>query len=142
MVMKDKTGKDWLRSGDELQRLLRDGSVVFRHARTWEPPTDVYENEQGLVIQVEIAGMREEDFSITMKQSLFTIEGVRRDVESRRAYHQMEIRYGTFRTEVFLPWSVDAEKVEAIYESGFLRVFLPRPSAHQVQVMEQGKCKE
>jgi len=118
----------------EVQRLLREGWIVFRHVRPWEPPTDVYENDRGLVVQMEIAGMREEDFSISLGERLLVIAGVRRDPEPKRTYHQMEIPYGEFRAEVYLPWAVDAEQVEAIYENGFLRVILPRSPVHRVPV--------
>lgn len=120
--------------GAEIQHLLREGWVVLRQTRTWEPPTDVYENERGLVVQVEIAGMREEDFSITLSERVLVIEGVRRDPEPKRAYHQMEIRYGAFRAEVYLPWTADPEEVEATYEAGFLKITLPRPPARRVPV--------
>ncbi len=126
----------WLQLGPDVQRLLREGWVVFRHTRAWEPPTDVYENEEGLVVQVEIAGMGEEDFSITLGERVLVIEGVRKDPEPKRAYYQMEIRYGEFRAEVYLPWTVDPDRVQAVYEAGFLKVFLPRPPARRVPVVD------
>jgi HSP20 family protein len=126
---------EWLEGNPEAWRLLREGWVVFRHARAWEPPTDVYENEVGLVVQVEIAGMEEEDFSVAVGERALIIEGTRRDPEPKRAYHQMEIRYGEFRAEVYLPWSVAPDAIEAVYEAGFLRVLLPRPPRCRVSVV-------
>jgi len=38
----------------------------------------------------------------------------------------MEINYGEFRTEVYLPWSLSEDEIEAVYEDGFLSVFLPK----------------
>jgi HSP20 family protein len=131
----------WLEAGNDVRRLLRKGWVVFRHTREWEPPTDVYEKEEGLVVQVEIAGMREEDFSITLGERMLVIEGVRHDPEPKRGYYQMEIRYGEFRAEVYLPWPVDPDQVEATYQAGFLRVFLPRPPAHRVAVVDQRQAE-
>ncbi|HIE38374.1 MAG TPA: Hsp20/alpha crystallin family protein [Anaerolineales bacterium] len=142
MVVKRIVGRaEWRRGGPEVQRLLQEGWAVFRQTRAWEPPTDVYENEDGLVVQMEIAGMREEEFSITLGERLLVIEGVRRDPEPKRAYYQMEIRYGEFRAEVYLPWAVDPERVEATYEGGFLRLLIPRPPARRVQVVgPAGDC--
>jgi len=127
--------------GGETQRLLRERWVISQNAQVWEPPTDVYENEHGLVVRVEIAGMCENDFSIRMEERLLIVEGTRHDAEIKRTYHQLEIRYGAFRTEVHLPWLVDPEQVEATYESGFLQILLPRPSAHRVPVVEQRRCE-
>jgi len=99
------------------------------------PPTDVYEKQRGLVVQVEIAGMSDDDLVIKLNERTLVIEGVRRDPEVRRAYHQMEIRYGAFRAEVLLPRAVDAERVEATYEDGFLRILFLRPPVHRVPVV-------
>ena len=35
--------------------------------RIWQPPTDLYETADGYVVQVEIAGMIEGDFQITLE---------------------------------------------------------------------------
>lgn len=135
MVIKHKDlASDWPASLDA-QRLLREGWATYRRAQIWEPPTDVYENEEGLVIQLEIAGVSEQDLQITLSERTLIVCGVRRDPESKQVYHQMEIRYGEFRTEIHLPWIVDSERVDAVYEDGFLRIFLPRPPRHQVTVI-------
>ena len=136
MVIKNKILSARPQAGPEMQRVV-EGWVVFKHTRDWQPPTDVYETaDGGLVIQVEIAGMREDAFSLALGERKLVIRGVRQDPVSKRAYHQMEIRYGEFRTEVYLPWAVDSEKVEAVYEDGFLCISLPRMPAHRVPVAE------
>jgi HSP20 family molecular chaperone IbpA len=54
----------------------------------------------------------------------------------RRAYHQMEIHFGEFRTEVELPLGVDDSRVDAEYSEGLLRVILPKLKAQRVDVQE------
>jgi HSP20 family protein len=92
----------------------------------WSPPTDVIETEDKFVIRVEIAGMRDGDFSVTIDGSVLTIHGVRSDTNERRAYHQMEIHYGEFTTDVELPGNTDVNQVVASYDDGFLWVQLPK----------------
>jgi HSP20 family molecular chaperone IbpA len=41
-------------------------------------------------------------------------------------YHESGVRYGEFRAEVYLPLAVDADRVTAHYDKGFLFVTLPR----------------
>jgi HSP20 family molecular chaperone IbpA len=41
----------------------------------------------------------------------------------------MGIAYGPFEAAVFLPFPIELDDVEAIYEHGFLRVTLPRAQA-------------
>lgn len=124
----------------EVGRLLGEGWIVCRHTCAWQPPTDVYEDDAGLVVQVEIAGMRSEDFLISLAGQTLVIAGVRTDSASKQTYHQMEIRFGEFRTEVYLPWPVEPEDVEASYEEdGFLKLHFPRPGTQRVPVIEAGR---
>lgn len=101
----------------------------------WRPPTDVYEFEETLVVRVEIAGMREEDFSIQLNGRLLSIRGARQDVAERRAYHQMEIRFGEFSIDLELPFDVESEQVQATYSNGFLRVQLPKARPRHIPIM-------
>jgi len=105
-------------------------------SQVWRPPTDVYETEDTLVVRVEIAGMRESDISISMDDRYLSIRGWRVDAPERRAYRQMEIRFGEFITEVELPFPVAIEKIEAVYSDGFLRIHLPRFDSNQAQIDE------
>lgn len=122
--------------------MWRSMGWVVSTARPWQPPTDVYENDEGVIVRMEIAGMRPEDFSITLDERRLVIEGVRSDPEPKQMYYKMEIGYGAFRVEVLLPWIVDPECVEASYEAGFLRIFLPRPPACRVRAVTPGKPVE
>lgn len=102
-------------------------SFVVRHTHTWRPPTDVVEEEDRLLVLVEIAGMKAGEFHITVDAQRLVISGSRAARgQTCVAYHQLEVRYGEFRTEVMLPWRVDRENVTAYYEDGFLRVKLPQ----------------
>jgi HSP20 family protein len=110
--------------------------VVVRHAHAWRPPTDVYETDESVVIRVEVAGMKETDFSISLVDRVLIITGVRQDPSPKVAYHQMEIRYGDFRTEVFLHWAVEQDSITATYSNGFLQVTLPKLGARRVRVVQ------
>ncbi len=100
----------------------------------WRPPTDVYETDGAIVIKVEIPGMAEQDFEITVTGRRLLIAGTRRDSASKLGYHNMEIRYGVFCTEVRIPWLPQEDAIEATYESGFLYVSLPRAGRREIQI--------
>ena len=92
----------------------------------WSPPTDVYETDASFVVRVEVAGMNQADFNVDIEENQMTIRGMRGEVPERRAYHQMEIRFGEFSTAVELPAGLDTAKAEADYRDGFLTVILPK----------------
>lgn len=98
---------------------------------TWSPPTDVYETEENCVIKVEVAGMRDEDFEVAFEKNILIIRGQRPDHREKRAYHQMEIRFGRFEIAVEIPVLVDIEKAIAEYKDGFLVILLPKISSKQ-----------
>ncbi|MEW5829152.1 MAG: Hsp20/alpha crystallin family protein [Chloroflexota bacterium] len=113
------------------------GWQVQVRSYAWSPPTDVYETDMTYVVRVEVAGMRESDFQVNMDNDYLVITGSRPDIHERRAYHQMEIRFGEFHTAVQLPGPVDAERAEALYEDGFLTVTLPKVRPSKISIEEQ-----
>ena len=109
--------------------------TVSWHVRsTWSPPTDVYETEENCVIKLEIAGMRDEDFEVAFENNILMISGNRPDLNERRAYHQMEIRFGKFQIAVEIPVRVNMEKATAGYLDGFLVIVLPKGDSNQGEV--------
>ena len=110
--------------------------VVMRQSSAWRPPTDVFELEDRLVVMVEVAGMRDGEFNVVLQDRRLLVSGVRRRIVGERmAFHQMEVRYGEFRTAVALPWPVEREQVAATYKDGFLKVELPRAANQQVHIV-------
>jgi len=100
----------------------------------WRPATDVYETEAAYVVRSEVAGMSEDDFSITLQGRLLRIQGVRNDRVEARAFYQMEIPFGEFVVEIELPGPVDAAQATAAYQNGFLQVVLPKVRPTRIEM--------
>jgi HSP20 family protein len=127
----------------DLDRIRRDSFepgrwIIWQNTQTWRPPTDVFETDDNVIVRVEIAGMREADFNVVLHEQLLTITGVRVDPSPKVAYHQLEVRYGEFRTEVYLHWAVERGGIAATYQDGFLVVVLPKSHTRRVPVIETG----
>ncbi len=99
----------------------------------WVPNTDVYTTDTGLVVKVELPGMKSENLEITMEGNRLRISGSRPD--ACRAHHcsflVMEISYGPFESELELPAGFDLTQAKAVYVNGFLRIDVP--AAHPPQ---------
>ena len=104
--------------------------ILPHRGQAWRPPTDVYETEDSIVVKVEVAGMAEDDFAITFADRNLIISGIRRDPSAKLGYHQMEIPYGEFRTDIYVSKAINIDEIEASYENGFLLVTLPKEGAH------------
>jgi HSP20 family protein len=113
------------------------GWQVQVRAGIWSPPTDLYETEEHYVVRVEIAGMRESDFEITVQDNFLLVSGNRLDIPERRAYQQMEIRFGKFETAVGLPGPIDLDASRADYKAGFLTISMPKAKPNQIHVEDE-----
>lgn len=100
----------------------------------WQPPTDLYETTDDFIVQVEIAGMREAEFVISLEHRTLMIRGFRSVPNEAQAYYQMEISSGDFLTAVELPGPIYHEQVEADYSDGFLRIVLPKAKPSMIDV--------
>jgi len=96
----------------------------------WAPNTDVYVCDEGLVIKVELAGMKREDLELCIEGSQIKISGHRPDgCRSKRCrFLVMEINYGMFQSVIDLPVGYDVTQARAEYLNGFLRIDIPRQS--------------
>lgn len=102
---------------------------------SWTPNTDVYLTDTGLVIQVELAGMRRENLELTVEGTQLRISGHRHDCcrAGQCKFVLMEINYGPFESLIELPPGYDLSNAKATYQNGFLRVDVPvqAPAASQ-----------
>lgn len=94
----------------------------------WRPDADTYETGGTIEILVDLAGVDEEDFEVQLFEDALVVEGQRRLLAPRESavYHAASIRQGPFRLNLSLPGPIDADRVEAHYDRGLLRVTLPK----------------
>ena len=74
----------------------REGAASGR----WVPNTDVYVTDTGLVIKVELAGMKSDSLEITVEGNRLRISGNRPDCcrAPKCSFLVMEISYGPFES--------------------------------------------
>lgn len=110
--------------------VMRSPAVGGRDAASkahWAPNTDVYATDTGLVIKVELAGMRSENLEITIEDSRLRVSGNRPDGcrAAKCNFLAMEINYGPFEAVLELPPGYDLAQARAAYLNGFLRIDVP-----------------
>lgn len=114
-----------------VQRRVPNGLTL-----TWRPPIEVYETEDALWVLAEIAGLDQDQIELAIDDRILTIRGERPPLcgESHRSIHEMGILYGPFAADVYLPFAVDYERIEASYDKGLLRVRLQRVQPTRVAI--------
>ncbi|HEX9705530.1 MAG TPA: Hsp20/alpha crystallin family protein [Gemmatimonadales bacterium] len=114
--------------------------VGFVASPKWRPRADVFETDDEIVVYMDIAGMRSEDFRVEFVDGVLSIAGERAPrQEGKRHYHAMEVQVGPFERRLRLPVPVDPASLRAVYEQGFLDVRLKKlptgqSGAHSVRV--------
>lgn len=107
---------------------------IYRKELCWKPPTDVYETDTDYVIILELAQVKNEEVSITFRDGILIIRGVRQTIPptERRHYLKMEISYGPFERKVAISGEVDMDQLSAHYKDGFLEIRLPKKKISSV----------
>ncbi|MDB5313408.1 MAG: Hsp20/alpha crystallin family protein [Gemmataceae bacterium] len=94
-------------------------------------PVNVWEDDQALYVEVDLPGVDPAKLDVTVTEgNQLTIQGERAAPDIAGAtWVRQERPIGPFVREVALPALVDADKVEAGYENGVLRLTLPKHEA-------------
>jgi HSP20 family protein len=105
--------------------LARSGSMWLR-----APAADVVERENEIEVTLELPGVRPEDVEVSLEGNVLTVAGEKKEErtegDERGTWHLAERRYGRFTRSFVLPRDVEADKIEASYEHGLLRIRIPK----------------
>ena len=117
-------------------RFVGELPLARRISGEWSPTVDVSEAKDNFIIEAELPGIDEKDVSVTISGDVLTIKGEKKKEEEEKDEHhyRAERYYGSFQRSFQLPNSVKADKIEADFEKGILKVTLPK--------VEEAKKKE
>ena len=90
---------------------------------------DICETDDNLVVEASLPGFKPEDVDISVVGSTLNIKAESKSEEEKEEtgkYHYRERRWGSFQRSVTLPTEVDANKAEAAFENGVLKLTLPK----------------
>ena len=95
---------------------------------TFAPAVDVYEDEHNVTLKIEVPGIEEKDIDVRIENNVLTVHGERKfeKEEKEENYRRIERQYGSFTRSFTLPNTVDAEKVNANYDKGVLKITLAK----------------
>ncbi|MBI1879549.1 MAG: Hsp20/alpha crystallin family protein [Chloroflexi bacterium] len=123
----------------ELERMQREmdrvfanfyGAPRFQTAPSF-PAMNIWTNQESAVITAELPGVNPEDIDISVVGETLTLTGSRQPEELKEGekYHRRERGQGKFTLTFQLPFPVEAEKLDAIFDKGVLHISLPRAEA-------------
>ena len=125
--------------------LMRDVDQLFqelagqatRQGREFAPPTDIYETEAGVTIQVDLPGHDAKSIEVKVDKGVLTLRSERKAPEgTKENARRLERGFGVYTRSFKLPDTVDATNVEARYDNGVLTLALPRKEESKPRVIE------
>jgi len=111
-------------------RVTGDGRRLFGLAPSF-PAVNVWEETDALHVEAELPGLNLTDLEIYVTGgNQLTIKGQRKQMPLEKGvWHREERTYGEFSRVLTLPYPVDADKVDARFDNGVLRITLPKHEA-------------
>lgn len=104
---------------------------------TWNPPVDVLEENDRILVKVEVPGIDENALRVTFEDGLLTVSGERQfERKDDRNYHRIERAYGSFTRTFTLPRSIDAAQIAANYRNGVLEIEIPKKEESRPKQIE------
>jgi HSP20 family protein len=103
----------------------------------WTPRVDVVEEKDKYVAQVDLPGLKKDDIEVTMENDVLTISGERKlEKTDDDTVHRRERFSGKFTRSMSFPGDVDAEKIEAGFTDGVLRLTIPKSEVSKARAIE------
>lgn len=110
---------------EEKKELEKDEKTYS--ARYYTPVTDIYENEQEMVLLMDIPGVKKDKLEVSLEKGVLEVEGqiVFERYEELRPVH-IEYNVGHFNRRFQVPDIIDKSNITASVEDGVLRLVLPK----------------
>ena len=109
-------------------RFFNETQLTGDMTDTWLPALDISEGKDAFVVKIELPGMTEKDVNVSISGDLLTIKGEKKKEKQEKDehFHRVEIHSGSFQRSFQLPSSVKADKIEASFDKGILKISLPK----------------
>jgi HSP20 family protein len=94
----------------------------------FSPLMDIFETAGHFVIELDLPGFAESDFSTTVDGQSIRVEGVKRHAraETDMSYICLERHFGRFNRTIDIPPDFDPAGMQTVYHRGVLSITLPR----------------
>ena len=97
-------------------------------AQSFTPAVNEKVDDKGYHLEIDLPGVEKDNIEISINEGILTISGERKlkRKEEKENYTRIESFFGRFERSFKLPVDADSEGIEAKYENGVLKLFIPR----------------
>lgn len=92
------------------------------------PRVNIVESNEDFRVEMAAPGMSKEDFHVELDNDMLTISSELQNdhAEEGVKYTRREFNYRAFKRSFYLPHTVEADKIEATYKDGLLKLIIPK----------------
>ncbi len=103
---------------------------VFNNLRTNVPQVNIKESNKDFTVQLAAPGLKKEDFSINLEDSVLTIASQQTEhketTNESEKFTRREFAFNSFTRSFTLPEEVKYDEIAATYTDGILEVKVPK----------------
>ncbi|MBS1741605.1 MAG: Hsp20/alpha crystallin family protein [Bacteroidetes bacterium] len=106
------------------------------------PPVNIVEQPNAYQLELAAPGFDKADFNVKLEDNLLTISTEKKEekTENDAKHIRKEFSYKSFKRSFTIDEKIDAEKINAKYENGVLKLELPKkelakPSAKEINIL-------
>jgi HSP20 family protein len=101
---------------------------VVSESNTTSAPVNTYEDEQGYHLELNAPGRNKEDFKLNVENGILTISYQKKAETENKPQKNLrnEFSFASFKRSFNLDEKINADGIEAKYENGILKMFLPK----------------
>jgi len=109
----------------------------------FNPACDIEESDTHYLVCADLPGVPKENIKVDVTENQLIISGDRQQErkDTKSGTYVTERFSGHFERRFSLPTSIDADKIEAAYQDGVLRIALPKSAYAQARQVKIGEGK-
>ena len=126
---------------DIVNNIFDNDMTDFFGKRFTDPAANIIEMPDSFQLDIAAPGMKKDDFRINLENNILTVSAEVEDEKSEEGknYTRKEFYYGSFSRAFTLPKTIDMEKIKADYDSGVLKIALPKKEESRVDMKKEIK---
>ena len=129
----------------ELQDIERRLGAVLnvnqpaQEVKSFTPAVNEKIDDKGYYLEIDLPGVKKENIEISVNDGILTVAGERKleKKEEKENYTRIESFFGRFERSFKLPADADLDNIDAKYEDGVLKIFIPRkqkPEGKKIEI--------
>ena len=102
------------------------------------PPVNIHETNEGFHLELVAPGLKKEDFKVALDKGMLTISYEKKSENETNEYktHRREFSVSSFKRSFRIDDAINAESIQAKYEDGVLKLYLPKKEEVKVEAKQ------